>query len=77
MRVGQVVIYRGNMEPHEGGRAQGSHQAEIAVPGTCPGKRPDVTRIKTTHTPCQTAGRMDGWRKDRGAIKKKKTEKRI
>lgn len=49
------------------GRTQGSHQAELAVPGTCPGKRPDVTRIKTTHTPCQTAagvrnGRMDGGR---------------
>ncbi len=49
---------------------QGSHQAELAVAGTCPGKRPDVTQIKTTHTPCQTAGRMDGWREDGGAIKK-------
>lgn len=45
-------------------------------PGTCPGKRPDVTGIKTTHTPCQTVGRMDGWSERgserRGVIKKKR-----
>lgn len=62
-----------NLQREEGGscrgRTQGSHQAELVVARTCPGKRPDVTRIKTTHTPCQTAGRMDGCRQNRGAIK--------
>lgn len=48
----------------------------ITGPGTCPGKRPDVSGIKTTHTPCQTAGRMDGCRKNMGVIKKR-AEKRI
>lgn len=48
----------------------------ITGPGTCPGKRPDVSGIKTTHTPCQTVGRMDGCRKNMGVIKKKKGRKR-
>lgn len=43
----------------------------ITGPGTCPGKRPDVSGIKTTHTPCQTVGGMDGCRKNMGVIKKK------
>lgn len=49
------------MEAHEGPGPKGAIRPNRPFPGTCPGKRPDVTGIKTTHTPCQTAGRMDGW----------------
>lgn len=66
----QVVIWQGNMEADDGAGPRGGIRLNPTVPGTCPGKRPDVTGIKTTHTPCQTVGRMDGWRESRGAIKK-------
>lgn len=57
----QVVIWQGNMEADDGEGPRGGIRLDPTVPGTCPGKRPDVTGIKTTHTPCQTVGRMDGW----------------
>lgn len=68
----QVVIWQENMEADDGAGPRGGIRLNPTVPGTCPGKRPDVTGIKTTHTPCQTVGRMDGWRESRGAIKTKK-----
>lgn len=65
MCPGWLIISQGNTGPGP----RGAIRLNFTGPGTCPGKRPDVSGIKTTHTPRQTVGRMDGCRESRGVIK--------